>query len=140
MKLANWSKLGLEDSSRKATANFSTEMIARFAMTPETLAEAVASSKVALELGIGCLNDLCRAEGIFADMRNGDWSRAAEFVGPLAKRFLTFARKNHRLILTPSQLNDDPEHDEGWMWEALKLHETFPCQAIITHRELAETY
>ena len=115
-------------------------MIARFAMTPETLAEARASSKVALELGIGCLNDLCRAEGVFADMRNGYWSRATEAIGPLAKRFLTFARKNRRLILTPPQLDIDPEHDEGWMWEALRLHETFPCRAIITHLEQAKTY
>lgn len=109
-------------------------------MTPETLAEARASSTVALELGIGCLNDLCRAEGVFADMRNGNWSRATDAVGPLAKRFLTFARKNRRLILAPPQLDNDPEDDEGWMWEAQRFHETFPCQAVITHKELADTY
>jgi len=109
-------------------------------MTPEALAEARSSSTAALELGIGCLNDLCRAEGIFADMRNGRWSQATDAVGPLAKQFLTFAKKNRRLIVTPPQLPPDPEGDEWWLWEAQKLHETYPCRAIITHRELAANY
>ncbi len=109
-------------------------------MTPEALAEARSSSAVALELGIGCLNDLCRAEGVFADMRNGNWSRATDALGPLAKRFLTFARKNRRLIPAPPQLPNDPEDDEGWLWEAQGLHKIYPCRAVITHRELAATY
>lgn len=109
-------------------------------MTPEALAEARSSSTVALELGIGCLNDLCRAEGIFADMRNGRWSQATDAVGPLAKRFLTFARKNRRLIIAPPQLPADPENDEEWLWEGQKFHTTYPCRAIITQRELADIY
>jgi len=115
-------------------------MLTRFAITPEALAEARASSIAALQLGIGCLNDLCRAEGVFADMRNGNWSRAADAVGPLAKRFLTFARKSRRLIIAPSQLPADPDEDEEWLWEAQKLHDTFPCRAVITHKELAAAY
>ena len=109
-------------------------------MTPEALSETRASSPVALALGIGCLNDLCRAEGLFADMRNGNWSRATDAVGPLAKQFLTFARKNRRLAVAPPQLPTDPDEDEHWLWESLKLNETFPCRAVITHRELADSY
>lgn len=115
-------------------------MIERFAVTPEALAEARSSSTAALKLGIGCLNDLCRAEGVFADMRNGNWSRATDAVGPLAKEFLTFARKNRRLVTAPPQLPTDPAEDEEWLWEAQRLHETYPCRAIITSRELADTY
>jgi len=73
-------------------------------------------------------------------MRNGNWSQTAEAVGPLAKRFLTFARKSRRLIIAPSQLAADPDGDEEWLWEAQKLHATFPCRAVITHRELATEY
>ena len=109
-------------------------------MTPEALAAVRSSSTVALELGIGCLNDLCRGEGVFVDMRNGNWSAATDVVGPLARRFLAFARKSRRLVLAPPQLPNEPEDDEGWLWEALRLHETHPCRAVITHKELAETY
>jgi hypothetical protein len=115
-------------------------MMSRFAITPEALAEGRCSSTAALELCIGCLNDLCRTEGIFIDMRNGDWGRATDIVGPLAKRFLTFARKNRRLIFVPPQLPNEPDDDEGWLWEAQKFHATFPCRAIITNKELAEIY
>ena len=125
---------------RKGIASYSPDMLARLAITPEALAEARSSSTAALQLGIGCLNDLCRAEGLFADMRNGSWSRAADAVGPLAKRFLTFARKSGRLILAPPQLPTDPDSDEEWLWEAQKFHETFPCRAVVTHRELADSY
>ena len=115
-------------------------MLARFAITPGALAEAHCSSIGALELGIGCLNDLCRSEGLFTDLREGEWSRAADSVGPLAKRFLAFARKEHRLIQTPRQLGAEPNADEEWLWEAQALHRTFPCRAFITHNGLAADY
>lgn len=115
-------------------------MLARFAITPGALAEAHCSSIAALELGIGCLNDLCRTEGLFTDLREGEWSRSADLIGPLAKRFLTFARKERRLIEVQRQLAAAPENDEAWLWEAQALHRTFPCRALITHKGLAADY
>jgi hypothetical protein len=115
-------------------------MLARFAITPGALAEGYCPSPAALELGIGCLNDLCRAEALFTDLREGEWSRAAESTGLHAKRFLTFARKERRLIPFPPQLAADPDNDEEWLWEAQALHRTFPCRALITHGCLAANY
>ena len=115
-------------------------MLARFAITPGALAEGYCSSPVALGLGIGCLNDLCRAEGLFTDLREGDWSRAADSIGPLAKRFLAFARKERRLIQVPPQLATTPDNDEEWLWEAQALHRSLPCRALITHKDLASDY
>ena len=112
-------------------------MLARFAITPEALAEAQCSSTAALELGIGCLNDLCRGEGVITDLREGAWSRTTELVGPLARRFLTFARKTGRLIQVPTQIPADPDTDEEWLWEALKLYDTITWRAVITHNDLA---
>lgn len=115
-------------------------MLERFAITPGALSEAYCSSQAALELGLGCLNDLCRAEGLFADLRDGEMSRSAESLSPLAKRFLTHARKEHRLITAVPQLPTSPDGDEEWLWEAQKYHETFPCRAIVTHQTLAKDY
>lgn len=115
-------------------------MLARFAITPGALSEGYSSSTTALELGIGCLNDLCRAEGLFADLREGEWSRSLDSIGRLAKRFLTFARKERRLIQASRQLPADPDNDEKWLWEAQALHQTLPCRALITHKDLAADY
>jgi hypothetical protein len=123
--------------SKRGFANYFPEMLGRFAITPWALAEGHCSSTAALELGIGCLYDLCRAEGLFTDLREGEWSRSAEAVGPLAKRFLTFARKERRLIQVSQQLAAAPDNDEEWLWEAQALHGTFPCRAIITHKDHA---
>lgn len=112
-------------------------MLARFAITPGALAEAHGSCTAALELAIGCLNDLCRAEGLVADLREGGWSRSAEPMGLLAKKFLSFARKERRLISVPRQLETDPDNEEQWLWEAKALHRTSPCRALIVDRVLA---
>jgi len=115
-------------------------MLSRFAITPGALAEGHCSSVAALELGIGCLNDLCRAEGLFTDLRDGDWSRTIDSIGPLAKRFLTFAQKERRLVRAPRQLPAGPDSDVEWLWEAQALHGTSPCRALITHQGLAAEY
>lgn len=115
-------------------------MLSRFVITPGALGETYSTSSVALELGVGCLNDLCRSEGLFADLRDGGWTKAVETVGPLAKRFLTFARKEHRLVSAPCQLPEAPEGEEEWLWEAKKFHDTFSCRALITSKALAVDY
>lgn len=125
---------------RRVTGSCSRRVLARFAITPAALAEAHCSSTAALELGIGCLSDLCRAEGLITDLREGAWGRAVDGVGPLAKRFLAFARKERRLVSMPNQLAPDPDQEEEWLWEAQRLHERFPCRALVTSRDLAVSY
>jgi hypothetical protein len=111
-------------------------MLVQYAITPGVFSEAESSGRSA----VYCLNDLCRGEGMFPDLRAGQWGRSVEAIGPLGKRFLTFARKNHRLFHTASKLPDDPEGDEQWLWEALAFHEKSPCYAIITGNSLSSSH
>ena len=115
-------------------------MLSQFAVIPGSFDPALASSPNALDLGIGCLNDLCRAEGLFLDLRAGTWSAALDNVSIRGKAFLKFARNRHRIIQGSPQLGPEPEGDESWLWEAQAYHKKSPCCAIITPNQLAEDY
>jgi len=115
-------------------------MLSQFAIIPGSFNPALASSLNALDLGIGCLNDLCRAEGLFLDLRFGKWSSALEDVNTKGKVFLKFAKNQHRIIQAPPQLPAEPEDDESWLWEAQAYHKKKPCRAIIAPNELAKQY
>src|SRR5947207_52352 len=115
-------------------------MLATLSLTPRTLDPALSSSPEAFALGLGCLNELGREEGLFLDLRGGLWSRSAEASGPAAKKFLTFVRKESRLISVTAALDAEPEEDEHWLWEAQAVDKLFPCAAIVTHRALAAEY
>lgn len=118
----------------------SKEEDSQFAIIPGSFDPALASSPNALDLGIGCLNDLCRGKGLFLDLRAGEWSAALENVNAKGKVFLKFARNRHRIVQAPPQLPTEPEDDESWMWEAQAYHQKSPCQAIIAPGQLAEQY
>jgi hypothetical protein len=115
-------------------------MLSQFAVIPGSFDPALASSPNALDLGIGCLNDLCRAEGLFLDLRAGTWSAALDNVSTRGKAFLKFARNRHRIIQGSPQLGPEPDGDESWLWEAQAYHKKSPCRAIITPNQLAEDY
>lgn len=115
-------------------------MLSQFAIIPGSFDPALASSPNALDLGIGCLNDLCRAEGLFLDLRAGEWAAALENATTKGKVFLKYARNRHRIVQAPAQLGTEPEDDESWLWEAQAYHQKSPCRAIIAPNQLAEEY
>src|SRR6266404_7370890 len=107
MSGVNWSRLGQADSSRRATASYFPEMLSTLALTPGTFDSAYYSSPEAFGMGLGCLHELCREEGLFLDLRAGSWSHTAESSGAAAKRFLAFARKEGRLVVTAPELKTE---------------------------------
>lgn len=112
-------------------------MLTHYAIVPSAFSEVLASGGPALELGIGCLSDLCRAEGLFPDMRRGQWKRAVDASGPLGKRFLAFAVKSRRTYEVENQYPDDPGNNTQWLHEAQAFHAECECGAIITDMGLA---
>ena len=132
------SKPGRAAFSKRATENCSAEMLTHYAITPSAFSEVLASGRAALELGIGCLNDLCRSEGLFPDLRDGQWGNSVEAAGPLGKGFLAFAAKNRRTYSVASEYPTPPANEKQWLYEAQAFHATCACGAIITHSSLAK--
>lgn len=117
------------------------EMLSQFAIIPGSFDPALASSPNALDLGIGCLNDLCRGEGLFLDLRAGEWGAALENVNAKGKAFLKFARHRHRIVQALAQLPNEPDSDESWLWEAQAYHQQKNhFRAIVAPNQLAEEY
>jgi len=118
---------------RRGLTSYSPEMLARFAITPGALAE---TAVPAPRLGTRhrCLNDLCRAEASSQTAR-GRLEPVSRADRLLAKRFLTFARKERRLIPVPPQLAPEPDNDEEWLWRH-SIAPNVPCRALITDMAL----
>lgn len=115
-------------------------MLASFAVGPGALDNTRATSPNAFDSGVGCLNDLCQAEGVFLDMRDGAWGLALERASHTAREFWAFAQGRRRLIRVAPALPSEPDNDEEWLWEAQALHPNHSCRAIIAHDGLATQY
>jgi hypothetical protein len=112
-------------------------MLSQFAIIPRVFSPAHATSPNALDSGIGSLNDLCRAEGLFLDLRNGGWSGLLGTLNDRSKAFLKFAKNRNRIIAIEGKLKTDPTEDEEWLWEAQAVNEKGRCRAIVTDEALA---
>lgn len=112
-------------------------MLSQFAIIPRAFNPAHATSPNALDSGIGSLNDLCRAEGLFLDLRNGGWSGFLETLNDRSKAFLKFAKNRNRIIATDGKLKTDPSEDEEWLWEAQAVNEKGRCRAIVADDAMA---
>lgn len=112
-------------------------MLSQFAIIPRAFNPAHATSPNALDSGIGSLNDLCRAEGLFLDLRNGGWSGLLETLNDRSKAFLKFAKNRNRIIATEGKLKTDPSEDEEWLWEAQAVNEKGRCRAIVADDAMA---
>ena len=112
-------------------------MLSQLTIVPRAFNPAHASSPNALDSGIGCLNDLCRAEGLFLDLRNGGWSSFLEKLNDRSKAFLKFAKNRNRIIPVEGKLEADPNEDDEWLWEAQALNEKGRMRAIVADEQMA---
>ncbi len=112
-------------------------MLSQFAIVPRAFSPAHATSPNALDSGIGSLNDLCRAEGLFLDLRNGGWSAFLSSLNDRGKAFLSFAKKRNRIITVEGKLKTDPNEDDEWLWEAQAINDKGRCRAIVADDQMA---
>jgi hypothetical protein len=124
-------------------------MLSAFAVTPGAFDPATATNPELLDCGIASLGDLCRNEGVFLDLRDGDWGgaidRLPDEAGAIrAREFREFAHKRRRLVRAPKVLPNPPDDEQGWLWEAQRVGQEGywkdRLKGVVTGQRLATEY